>query len=68
MRILVAGQGKRPAAEFVVQKMFFDAHIAPWVFLCCDAILDCSLAHYYRDVAQFAKVFLALERDSFAMD
>jgi TorA maturation chaperone TorD len=68
MRILVAGTGNLRPAEFGVQKMFFDAHIVPWVFVCCDAISDSPLAHYYRQVAQFAKVFLALERDSFAMD
>jgi TorA maturation chaperone TorD len=68
MRILVAGQGNMRPAAIGEQKAFFDRHVAAWVFPCCDAISQCSLASYYRQVAQFTKFFLALERDSFAME
>jgi TorA maturation chaperone TorD len=68
MRILVSGQGNRPPVPIGEQRAFFDRHIAAWVFPCCDAICDCPLASFYREVAQFTKFFLALERDSFAME
>lgn len=68
MRTLIAGQGRLRPAAIAVQKIFFDRHLAAWIFDCCDATIDCPLAHYYRDVAQFAKDFLALERDAFAID
>ncbi|MBK6335758.1 MAG: molecular chaperone TorD family protein [Betaproteobacteria bacterium] len=68
MRILIAGHGKRLPADIGEQKAFFDHHVAAWVFPCCDAISVCPLASFYRDVAQFTKHFLALERDSFAME
>jgi len=68
MRILVGGQGDRPPAPLAEQRSFFDRHLAPWAFSCCTAIGNCSLADYYRGVAQFTSCFLALERDSFAME
>ncbi len=68
MRILIAGQGDVRPVAVADQKIFFEGHVAAWVFGCCDAIAACPLAYYYRDVAQFTKVFLALERDSFSMD
>jgi len=68
MRILIAGQGDVRPVAVADQKTFFEGHVAAWVFGCCDAIAACPLAYYYRDVAQFTKVFLALERDSFSMD
>jgi TorA maturation chaperone TorD len=68
MRILVAGQGERGPAPLVDQRAFFEAHIAAWAFDCCAAIINASVANYYRRVAEFTKYFLALERDSFAME
>ena len=68
MRMLVAGDGERPPAELRDSAMFFDRHVAPWVFACCTAIDESSVANYYRRVAQFTRCFLALERDSLAMD
>jgi len=68
MRILVAGQGERRPAALAEQRDFFRDHIDGWVVRCCDAIMNCSVANYYRRVAQFTKYFLALERDSFAME
>jgi TorA maturation chaperone TorD len=68
MRILIAGQGNRRPASFAEQKKFFEAHFAVWTFECCNAISVCPLASFYRHAAQFTIAFLALERDSFAMD
>jgi TorA maturation chaperone TorD len=68
MRMLVAGDDERPPAELARQRMFFDRHVVSWVFACCTAIDQSSVANYYRRVAQFSRCFLALERDSLAMD
>jgi TorA maturation chaperone TorD len=68
MRMLVAGQDDRRPASIAEQRAFFEQHLATWVFDCCAAICDCSIANYYLRVAQFVSAFLALERDSFAMD
>ena len=68
MRILIAGQGAVPPADLALQRTFFEQQIATWAPECCAAIASCPLAVYYRRVAQFSLCFLALERDSFAMD
>ena len=67
MRLLVAGGDGRAPAPLEVQRRFFDRRIASWAFDCCDAISACPLANYYRRAAEFTRVFLAIERDSFAM-
>jgi TorA maturation chaperone TorD len=68
MRILVAGDATLPARSIAVQKTFFDAQIAPWAVDCCNAITQSPIAKYYAAVAQFALGFMALERDSIAME
>jgi TorA maturation chaperone TorD len=68
MRILIAGQGERRPASIADQKEFFAAHLESWVFSCCNAISVCPVANYYRRVAKFTNSFMALERDSFAID
>ncbi len=68
MRTLIAGQGGRPPSALAVQRAFFDRHIAPWVFACCDAISESPVANYYRRVAELMHCFVAVERDSFAID
>jgi len=68
MRILIAGHGARAPSPIAEQRAFFERHIAPWVFACCSATIDSSVANYYRHVAQFAQRYMALERDSFAID
>jgi TorA maturation chaperone TorD len=68
MRILIAGRGDRRPVPATVQLAFFTTHIAPWAFICCGAIEQCPVANYYRRVAEFASMFLAVERDSLAMD
>ena len=68
MRLLISGGPGRAPAPLPVQRRFFEARIAAWAFECCDAIESCPLANYYRRASEFAKVFLAIERDSIAMD
>ena len=68
MRILVAGADERRPADLATQKGFFERWIVPSAFPCCDAIIACTVANYYRQVAELAKLYLAIERDSFAME
>ena len=68
MRMLVTGDDERPPTEISLQRSFFDQHLISWAFDCCTAIEESPVANYYRSVAQFARTFLALERDSLAMD
>ena len=68
MRILIAGQDDRRPASLDLQRALFEQHISSWAFACCNAIIDSPVANYYRRVAQFSIAFLALERDSFAID
>ena len=68
MRVLITGLGQPNAFAFDVQREFFRCNIDPWVDVCCNAISAKSLANYYVRVAQFTHSFMAVERDSFAMD
>jgi TorA maturation chaperone TorD len=68
MRILIGGQGERRPATIEDQRAFFDAYMATWIEACCNAIVQNPVANYYRPVAKFTKVLLALERDSFAIE
>jgi TorA maturation chaperone TorD len=68
MRFLAGGDATRPAASIAEQRAFFDRYVGTWVFDCCSAIQACPIANYYRRVAQFTASFLALERDSFAVE
>ncbi len=68
MRVLIAGLGERRPASLAQQKAFFNRHIASWIFPCCTAISQMPVANYYGRVAQFTYCYMALERDSLAMD
>jgi TorA maturation chaperone TorD len=68
MRLLVAGDSALPSQPVDAQRTFFERQIAPWYADCCDAIMQSSIANYYAAVAQFTLDFLALERDSIAME
>lgn len=68
MRVLVAGRGVRPPASAAVQRDFFERRVASWAFRCCSAAADNTVANYYKRVALFASQFLAVERDSFAIE
>ena len=68
MRMLVAGDVDRTPATIGEQREFCERYLMPWAFDCCTAIMHCPIANYYRHVASFASCFLALERDSFAIE
>ena len=68
MRMLVAGDGERVTATLEAKQAFFDRHLLLWAADCCNAISINSIANYYRRVAEFAHCFVALERDSFALE
>jgi len=68
MRILVAGNGDRPPATLAQQRNFFQKRLFSWALDCCSAITKSSLANYYHRVAELTEQFLALERDSLAID
>jgi TorA maturation chaperone TorD len=68
MRVLITGAPgvePRPLAE---QNAFFAAYVGSWVMSCCDAIIAAPIANYYRRVAEFTRFFVAIERDSFAIE
>jgi TorA maturation chaperone TorD len=68
MRILIAGSPARRPAPIAVQRAIFERHIAPWAQDCCSAIRNCPVANYYVRVAEFGSLFLAVERDSLAIE
>ena len=68
MRALIVGAGREEPFAFAEQREFFEAHVKPWVFDCCTAIQNSPIANYYRRVAEFTQLFMAIERDSFAID
>ena len=68
MRMLVAGDAGRRPASIAEQRAFCETHLLPWAFDCCAAISTSLLANYYWQVASFTCCFLALERDSFAIE
>jgi TorA maturation chaperone TorD len=68
MRLLIEGDSTRSPANLTVQRGFFETHIGSWVFDLCTALKNCPLANFYRPVAEFAELFMALERDSLAIE
>jgi TorA maturation chaperone TorD len=68
MRLLVAGGPGLTPAPIAVQRAFFDRWLDGWPLRCCAAIKQSSIANYYRRVAECTEMFLALERDSFAIE
>ena len=68
MRMLAAGNAERPPATVAEQRAYCETFLLPWAFACCTAISQCAIANYYVEVAQFSASFLALERDSFAIE
>lgn len=68
MRVLIGGgPGIEPCAV-VQQRAFFGVYVAPWVASCCNAINISPIANYYHRVAEFTQCFMAIERDSFAIE
>jgi TorA maturation chaperone TorD len=67
MRLLIEGGDARPPAGVDEQKRFFERHIAPWIPKLCTALKQTPLANFYRPVGEFTELFMAIERDSFAI-
>ena len=68
MRLLVAGGPGVAPVSVAKQREFFGRWLSTWTDACCDAIEMSSIANYYRRVAECTKTFLALERDSLAIE
>jgi TorA maturation chaperone TorD len=68
MRVLVAGTEDIAPADFARQRDFFLAYVSSWAPVCCAAILQSPVANYYRWVGEFTKLFMAVERDSLAIE
>jgi len=68
MRVLIAGAAGVEPFALTDQRRFFETHLGSWVFACCTAIKACPIANYYRRVAEFTEFFMAIERDSFAIE
>jgi TorA maturation chaperone TorD len=67
MRRLIEGGDEGPPASIGTQRDFFVQHVLPWIMECCDAIKSNPLANFYRRVAEFTELFMAIERDSLAI-
>jgi TorA maturation chaperone TorD len=68
MRVLIAGAPGTSPRALTEQQRYFGAYVSLWVSDCCAAIIASPIANYYRQVAKFTQYFMAIERDSFAMD
>ena len=68
MRALIGGAPGVEPCPFAQQREFFVGYVSSWVSVCCDAIKASPIANYYRRVAEFTQYFMAIERDSFAID
>ena len=68
MRVLIGGAPGVEPRPFAQQREFFVGYVSPWVSTCCDAIKVSPIANYYRRVAEFTQYFMAIERDSFAIE
>jgi TorA maturation chaperone TorD len=63
MRVLV--ENSHPLAE---QRLFFNEFVYPGVEPLCAAVTAAASAVFYRNVAQFARAFLEIEREALDMD
>jgi TorA maturation chaperone TorD len=68
MRILIGGAPGVEPYPFEQQREFFVGFVSPWAPACCNAIKISPIANYYRRVAEFTQYFMAIERDSFAIE
>ena len=68
MRVLIAGGPGIEPRGIPEQRALFAAYVASWVPACCAAISSKSIANYYGRVAELTDSFVAIERDSFAIE
>jgi TorA maturation chaperone TorD len=66
--MLITGHDQAIRVSIAQQRDFFQHHIASWVFSCCTAIRESTIANYYARVAEFTEKYMALDRDALAMD
>jgi TorA maturation chaperone TorD len=68
MRLLITGgrSGRRQPVQR--QKLFFEKHIAPWYARCLEDIRRAGGANFYRQLADFAQAFFAIESEAFEME
>ena len=52
----------------VAQKRFFEEFIHPGALALCDAVESAEPSDFYKVVAQFARLFIELEKSAFAME
>jgi len=64
MRYLIAGDDVA-AANLATQRVFFDAHLRPWVGALCDTIEAHPEADFYAALARLARDFFAVEQQAF---
>ncbi len=57
MRLILVAEG----TPIVTAEQFFIAHIKPWYEAFCDDLMKAKSASFYKVVAEFAKVFMAME-------
>jgi TorA maturation chaperone TorD len=65
MRLLILDAGQPEEIRLERQREFFQMHIAPWYRDLCAAIEQATGETLYRRIAEFARVFLDVEADSF---
>ena len=68
MRVLIAGAPDIDPRGIDEQRRMFAAYLASWAPVCCNAIATAAIANYYRRVAEFTESFVAVERDSLAIE
>jgi TorA maturation chaperone TorD len=68
MRVLIGGAPGIEPCAVAQQREFFAVYVASWVMPCCNAIKNSPIANYYRRVAEFTEFFMAIERDSLAIE
>jgi TorA maturation chaperone TorD len=68
MRVLIVGAPGVEPSSFADQRKFFETYVSSWVARCCAAIIASAIANYYRRVAEFTQSFVAIERDSLAIE
>jgi TorA maturation chaperone TorD len=68
MRVLIVGAPGIEPRGIPEQRQLFAAYVASWVPACCGAIISSAIANYYRRVAEFTESFMAIERDSLAIE
>ena len=64
MRLLIAGQDEREPAPIAAQHAFFERHIGHWVFDCCTAIRESTVAKYSARVEELTETEMELDREA----